>query len=51
MSTRFVEVHVCAIFPSSSGCVVFLGNEDMVFVIFVDESVGAAIRLFVQGTS
>ena len=28
---------------------VFLGNEDKVFVMFVDQSVGAAITMFMQG--
>ena len=27
----------------------FLGNEDKVFVMFVDQSVGAAITMFMQG--
>ena len=34
----------------SGGCAVFLGNEDKVFVMFVDQSVGAAITMFMQGT-
>jgi uncharacterized protein len=32
------------------GCAVFLGNEDKVFVMFVDQSVGTAITMFVQDT-
>jgi hypothetical protein len=32
------------------GCAVFPGNVDKVFVIFVDQSVGAAIEIFKQGT-
>ena len=35
---------------TSSGCAVFLGNEEKAFVIFVDQSVGAAIAMFQQGT-
>ena len=31
-------------------CAVFLGNEDKVFVIFADQSVAAAITMFMQGT-
>ena len=36
--------------PTSGGCAVFLGNEEKVFVIYVDQSVGAAITMFMRGT-
>jgi bifunctional DNase/RNase len=49
MSTRVIEVEVRAMVPTSDGYAVFLGNEEKVFVIFVDQSVGAAIAMFVQG--
>jgi uncharacterized protein len=35
---------------ASGDCAVFLGNEDKVFVMFVDESVGTAIAMFMRGT-
>jgi bifunctional DNase/RNase len=35
---------------TGSGYAVFLGNEDKVFVVFVDQSVGMAIAMFMQGT-
>jgi uncharacterized protein len=50
MSRPVVEVQVRAVAPVSEGCAVFLGNEDKVFVMFVDQSVGAAITMFMQGT-
>jgi bifunctional DNase/RNase len=50
MSKRVVEVKVRAVAATSGGCAVFLGNEDKVFVMFVDESVGTAITMFIQGT-
>jgi hypothetical protein len=50
MSKPVVEVQVRAVFATSGGCAVFLGNEDKVFVMFVDQSVGRAIAMFVQGT-
>ena len=50
MSKPVVEVQVRAVAAVSSGCAVFLGNEDKVFVMFVDQSVGAAITMFMQGT-
>jgi hypothetical protein len=50
MSKPVVEVQVRAVATVSGGCAVFLGNEDKVFVMFVDQSVGAAITMFMQGT-
>ena len=50
MSKPVVEVQVRAMAATSGGCAVFLGNEEKVFVIFVDQSVGAAITMFMQGT-
>src|SRR6202166_120776 len=50
MSRPVVEVQVRAVAEVSGGCAVFLGNEDKVFVMFVDQSVGAAITMFMQGT-
>ena len=49
MSKPVVEVHIRAIAATSGGCAVFLGNEDKVFVMFVDQSVGTAITMFMQG--
>ena len=50
MSKPVVEVQVRAMAVTSGGCAVFLGNEDKVFVMFVDQSVGTAITMFMQGT-
>ena len=50
MSKPVVEVQVRAVVAAGGGCAVFLGNEDKVFVMFVDQSVGTAIAMFVQGT-
>jgi uncharacterized protein len=50
MSKPVVEVHICAIVATSGGFAVFLGNQEKVFAIFVDQSVGAAIAMFMQGT-
>ena len=50
MSKHVVEVQVRAVAATSGGVAVFLGNEEKVFVIFVDQSVGAAIAMFMQGT-
>jgi bifunctional DNase/RNase len=50
MGKPVVEVQVRAVAAVSEGCAVFLGNEDKVFVMFVDQSVGTAITMFMQGT-
>jgi bifunctional DNase/RNase len=42
-------VQVRAVIPTSGGCAVFLGNGEKVFVIYVDQGVGAAIAMFVRG--
>ena len=43
-----VLVQVRAIVAISSGWAVFLGNEDRIFVMFVDQR--TAIMIFMQGT-
>jgi uncharacterized protein len=50
MSKPVVEVQIRAVAAMSGGCAVFLGNEDKVFVMFIDQTVGAAITMFMQGT-
>src|SRR5262245_54924602 len=49
MSKPVVEIQVHAVAATSGGYAVSLGNEDKVFVIFVDQSVGTAIAMFMQG--
>ena len=50
MSKPVIEVRIRGLCATSVGCAVFLGNEEKVFVMFVDQSVGAAIAMFNQGT-
>ena len=44
--SRFVEIEIKAVIPTSGGFAVFVGNDDKVFVIYVDQVVGAAITMF-----
>ena len=44
-SHQVVATKVRAIFPTNAGCAVFLGNDDKVFVIYVDPAVGSAIAM------
>ena len=51
MSKSVVEVKIRGLAETSGGsCALFLGNEEKVVVMFVDQSVGLAIALFRQGT-
>jgi bifunctional DNase/RNase len=50
MSKPVVELQIRGLAETSGGCAVFLGNEEKVFVMFVDQSVDLAIALFQQGT-
>ena len=50
MSRPVVDVQVRAVLPFNSGRAVFVGNDEKVFVIYVDESVGAAITMFMNQT-
>ena len=48
MNKQVIPVQVRAVFPTTAGRAVFLGNEQKVFVIYVDEGVGAAIAMFIN---
>jgi uncharacterized protein len=49
MSKPVVEVHIRAVIPTSGGCAVFVGNDEKTFVIYVDQTVGTAITMFMRG--
>jgi uncharacterized protein len=49
MSKPVVEVQIRAIAATGGGFAVFLGNQEKAFVILVDQSVGAAIAMFMRG--
>ena len=44
MDNQVVSVLVKGVMPTSSGCAVFLGNEEKTFVIYVDQGIGEAIQ-------
>jgi len=50
MEKPVIPVQIRALFPTGAGCAVFLGNSEKVFVIYIDQSVGAAIGMFLSGT-
>ena len=49
-SKPVIEAQVRAVLPFNNGRAVFIGNDEKVFVIYVDESVGAAISMFINQT-
>ena len=49
MDKTVISVQIRALIPTNAGCAVFLGNEEKVFVIYVDQGVGAAIGMFLSG--
>jgi bifunctional DNase/RNase len=51
MSKTVIPVQVKALIPTNAGVAVFVGNEEKVFVIYVDPSVGGAINMFMSGVS
>ena len=50
MKNDVVEVQVKGVLPTTTGCAVFVGNDEKTFVIYVDHSVGAAITMFLRNT-
>lgn len=50
MKTNVVPVNIRAILPASSGVALFLGNDEKVFVIQVEHSMGAVIDMALRGT-
>ncbi len=51
MNRDVIEIQVRAVLPLDGSFAVFLGNEEKTFVIYVDESVGSAISMFMRGVS
>ncbi|TDU71363.1 hypothetical protein EI77_02487 [Prosthecobacter fusiformis] len=51
MNREVVEAQVRAVLPLDGSFAVFLGNSEKTFVIYVDESVGTAISMFMRGVA
>jgi bifunctional DNase/RNase len=51
MNKAVVLVEVRSVLPFNAGRAIFLGNGEKVFVIYVDEGVGATIDLLMRGVS
>jgi bifunctional DNase/RNase len=50
MNNDVVPVEIRGILPSNSGCAIFVGNDEKVFVIQVEHNMGAVIGMFLRDT-
>lgn len=50
MKQDVVPVQIRGILPANSGCALFVGNDDKVFVINVEPQMGAVIGMFLRET-
>ena len=50
MKNEVVPVKIRGILPANSGCAIFVGNEEKVFVIQVEHNMGAVIGMFLRDT-
>src|ERR1041384_1331697 len=50
MKNDVVPVEIRGILPANTGCAIFVGNDDKVFVIQVEHSMGAIIGMFLRDT-
>ncbi len=50
MKRDVVPVNIRGILPANSGCAIFVGNDEKVFVIQVEHSMGAVIGMFLRDT-
>src|SRR5204862_2100982 len=50
MKSDVVPVEIRGILPANSGCAIFVGNDEKVFVIQVEPNMGAVIGMFLRDT-
>lgn len=50
MKNDSVPVEIRGILPANSGCAIFIGNDEKVFVIQVEHNMGAIIGMFLRDT-
>jgi bifunctional DNase/RNase len=43
-----IPVQIRALIPTNAGTAVFLGNDEKVFTIYIDQAIGAAISLYLN---
>jgi uncharacterized protein len=50
MKNDVVPIDIRGILPANSGCAIFVGNDEKVFVIQVEHNMGAIIGMFLRQT-
>jgi bifunctional DNase/RNase len=50
MKNDVLQVQIRGILPANSGCALFVGNDEKVFVIQVEPQMGQIIRMFLEDT-
>jgi uncharacterized protein len=50
MKKDVIPVEIRGILPANSGCAIFLGNDQKVFIIQVEHNMGAVIGMFLRDT-
>jgi bifunctional DNase/RNase len=50
MKNDVVPIQIRGILPANSGCALFVGNDEKVFVINVEPNMGAVINMFLRET-
>jgi hypothetical protein len=50
MNREVVPVKIRGILPANSGCAIFVGNDEKVFVIQVEHNMGIVIGMFLKDT-
>ncbi len=48
MKNEVVPIEIRGILPANSGCAIFVGNDEKVFVIQVEHNMGAIIGMFLR---
>jgi hypothetical protein len=51
MKNDVVPVQIRGLLPANTGCAIFVGNDQKVFVINVEPNMGAVIGMFLRGTA
>ena len=51
MNKSAIPVQIRALIPTNAGTAVFLGNDEKVFTIYIDQAIGAAIGLYLNSVA
>lgn len=49
MNKSVIPVQIRALIPTNAGTAVFLGNEEKVFTIYIDQTIGSALNIYLSG--